>query len=120
MPDLPRGSSAAPVLYQTISVIAGARWVGSTTTCSPLARVKLSAPNCCAAAPEPAVAIARSTAMDAAACRHPGGVPRPLPSFAVRGRVGEAWLLRDCINGPDYATCFRDFRRFPPAHCLWC
>ena len=35
-PDLPRGSSAAPVLYQTICVIAGARWFGTTTTCSPV------------------------------------------------------------------------------------
>ena len=42
MPDLPRGSSAAPVLYQTIWVTAGARWLGMTTTCSPLASVNLS------------------------------------------------------------------------------
>ena len=40
MPDLPAGSSAEPTLYQTICVTTGVRWSGTTTTCSPLARVK--------------------------------------------------------------------------------
>ena len=40
MPDLPRGSSAAPTLYQTIWVTAGTRWFGSTTTCRPLPSIE--------------------------------------------------------------------------------
>ncbi len=41
MPDLPRGSSAAPTRYQTMCVTMGAEWFATTTTCRPLASVKL-------------------------------------------------------------------------------
>ena len=36
MPDLPAGSSAAPLRYQTMWVTTGARRSGTTTTSSPL------------------------------------------------------------------------------------
>src|SRR5919109_4841368 len=40
MPDLPGGSSALPILYQTICVTTGARWSGMTTTSMPLSSMK--------------------------------------------------------------------------------
>src|SRR3954447_767352 len=40
-PDLPGVSSAEPTLYQIIWVTTGVRWSGITTTCMPLARVKV-------------------------------------------------------------------------------
>ena len=41
MPDLPGGSSAAPLRYQTMWVTTGARWSGMTTTSRPFFKVKL-------------------------------------------------------------------------------
>ena len=40
MPETPAGSSAAPTLYQTMCVTTGARWSGTTTTSSPLSKLK--------------------------------------------------------------------------------
>src|SRR3954452_24025867 len=40
-PDLPGASSAEPTLYQIICVTTGVRWSGITTTCMPLASVKV-------------------------------------------------------------------------------
>ena len=41
MPDLPGGSSAAPTLYHSVCTTMGARGFSTTTTSSPLSRVKV-------------------------------------------------------------------------------
>ena len=45
MPDLPGGSSAAPTRYHTMWTTTGARRLVTTTTCMPLASVKVSGSN---------------------------------------------------------------------------
>ena len=44
MPDLPGGSSAEPLRYQTMWVTTGARRSGMTTTVSPLSSLKSTTP----------------------------------------------------------------------------
>ena len=46
MPDLPCGSSAEPLRYQTICVTTGARRSGMTTTVRPLSSRKSTTPPC--------------------------------------------------------------------------
>src|SRR5208282_1128522 len=62
MPDLPTGSSAAPLRYQTMWVTTGARRSGMTTTSRPFASVKCAT---CAAAAEGEVIAIRSGSKEA-------------------------------------------------------
>src|SRR5207244_7673748 len=80
--------------YQSIWVTAGTRWLGTTTTCSPLASVKLSAPKRCAAAGDARPMIAESSAKHTTAARRGDKPARPCPSPALREREGpspEGW-----------------------------
>ena len=75
MPDLPSGSSAEPLRYQTIWVTTGARMSGMTTTSRPLSSRKLAtfAPPCAEAALAPGV---REATAEAFGCSDMNGLSR--------------------------------------------
>src|SRR3954471_18437056 len=74
-PDLPGGLSAVPTRYQTQCATTGARWFGTTTTCMPLSRVKVSGWNTPAGTGEslpPSVRVAPAASGEAAAAAAAG------------------------------------------------
>ena len=92
MPDWPTGSSAEPLRYQTMCVTTGTRRSGTTTTSSPLSRLKddTSGPPP-SVRPKGAASVRSVAAPDVSAIHEASyieirGAPRP----ARRGRAAEA------------------------------